>query len=76
MIKNKVTANVPLRQQQDKPVTHIWEGMERFMKAVDIIGLTNVELKEFQNKAEMQFEEHGAEIDSKVNKIDYNAEMR
>jgi len=36
----------------------MWEGMERFMKAVDVIGRSNVELKEFQHSAEILFEKH------------------
>lgn len=36
-----------LRHQLEYPVTNLWEGMERFMKAIDVIGKTLVELKEF-----------------------------
>ena len=41
--------------QADTPVTNMWEGMERFMKAIDIIGKINIELKEFQHSAELTF---------------------
>ena len=36
----------------------MWEGMERFMKAIDVIGKTNVELKEFQHHTEAELEKH------------------
>ena len=38
-----------MSQQAGKPVTNMWEGMERFMKAVDVIGKSNVELKRFEH---------------------------
>ena len=37
-------------------MTNMWEGMERFMKAVDVVGRACTELKEFQHSAEVQFE--------------------
>ena len=44
---NKVSLTSKLEQQLDKPVDNMWEGMERFMKAVDVFGRSMVELKEF-----------------------------
>lgn len=44
----------------------MWEGMERFMKAVDVIGRASVELKEFQHSAEMTFERHTEKIAANV----------
>jgi len=44
----------------------MWEGMERFMKAVDVIGRASVELKEFQHSAEMTFERHADKIAANV----------
>ena len=40
----------------------MWEGMERFMKAIDIIGKMSVELKEFQHSAEITFEKQKDDI--------------
>jgi len=38
--KHKVSLTAQLRHQQEHPVSNMWEGMERFMKAVDMIGRT------------------------------------
>lgn len=53
----------------------MWEGMERFMKALDVIGRTCVELKEFQHSAEMTFERHQERIDSCVLQQEYGVGM-
>ena len=45
--EKNVSLTTPLSQQEGLPVTNMWEGMERFMKAVDVIGRSNVELKQF-----------------------------
>ncbi len=45
--QHKVSLTAKLENQLEMPVTNMWEGMERFMKAVDVIGRTCVELKEF-----------------------------
>ena len=46
------------------------------MKAIDIIGLQNVELKEFQHKAELQLEKHSEGIDKKMDCKDYDKDIR
>ena len=51
----------------------MWEGMERFMKAIDIIGKVNVELKEFQHSAEMTFEKHKEEISQRTLRTEFEA---
>ena len=53
----------------------MWEGMERFMKAIDIIGKINVELKEFQHSAEFTFEKQKDEISQRVLRSEYEAGM-
>ena len=45
--KHKVSLTAQLRHQLEYPVSNIWEGMERFMKAVDVIGKSLIDLKEF-----------------------------
>ena len=45
--KHKVSLTAQMKHQLDQPVTNMWEGMERFMKAVDVVGRACVELKEF-----------------------------
>ena len=47
--------------------------MERFMKAIDIIGKINVELKEFQHSAEFTFEKHKDDISQRVIRNEYEA---
>lgn len=47
LIKHEVSLTARLENQLEYPVTNMWEGMERFMKAVDVVGRTCVELKEF-----------------------------
>ena len=59
----------------ENPVHNMWEGMERFMKALDVIGRTCVELKEFQHSAEMTFERHQERIDSCVLQQEYGVGM-
>ena len=51
----------------------MWEGMERFMKAIDIIGKINIELKEFQHSAEITFEKQKDEINSRVMRSEFEA---
>ena len=51
----------------------MWEGMERFMKAIDIIGKINVELKEFQHSAEFTFEKQKDEITSRVMRSEFES---
>ena len=41
---HKVSLTAQLRHQLEMPVTNMWEGMERFMKAVDVIGRSCTEL--------------------------------
>ena len=45
------------------------------MKAVDVIGRSNVELKEFQHSAEMTFERHAEKIAANVLQTEYDAGM-
>ena len=54
--EHKVSLTSRLDDQVEQPVTNMWEGMERFMKAVDIVGRSCVSLKEFSHSAEIQFE--------------------
>ena len=56
--KHKVSLTAQLKHQLEYPVTNIWEGMERFMKAIDVIGKSLVDLKEFQHSSEILFEKH------------------
>ena len=44
---HKVSLTAQLKHQQGLPVTNMWEGMERFMKSVDVISRTLIEVKEF-----------------------------
>ena len=44
----------------------MWEGMERFMKAVDVLGRNLVELKEFQHSSEIQFAKFNKQINNCV----------
>ena len=45
------------------------------MKAIDIIGKINVELKEFQHSAEFTFEKQKDEISQRVLRSEYEAGM-
>jgi len=54
--KHKVSLTAHLDKQLEQPVTNMWEGMERFMKTVDVIGRSCVELTEFKHSAEFKFE--------------------
>ena len=66
----KVSLTSRLENQLVQPVTNMWEGMERFMKAVDVVGRTCVELKEFQHSSEIQFDH----VNSKLNDCVYKTE--
>ena len=63
---NKVSLTSKLEQQVEKPVDNMWEGMERFMKAVDVFGRSMVELKEFQHSSEITTENMKKQIDLRV----------
>ena len=47
LTKHKVPHNMPLSTQQEDPVKDMFEGMERFLKSVELIGKNCVESKEF-----------------------------
>lgn len=44
---HNVSLTAQRQHQLEMPVTNMWEGMERFMKAVDMIGKSCVELHSF-----------------------------
>ena len=44
-----VPKDLELSQQHDCSVQFMWEGLERFMKTVEVAGRVGVETKEFQH---------------------------
>jgi hypothetical protein len=36
-----------LSEQQEQPVTQVWEGVDRFLKVVEVTGRICIEAKEF-----------------------------
>ena len=71
--EKKVPENKPYSEQNGAIVTNMWEGMERFMKSVDFIGRSNVELKQFQHLAEAQFSDHNDRIEASVPRAEHEA---
>ena len=51
----------------------MWEGMERFLKSMDLVGRSCVELNEFKHSAEIQFQRHMDKIETNVPQNVYEA---
>ena len=75
LTKHKVQLNSQLHAQQDQPVTEMFEGMERFLKIVELLGKSSVEAKEFQQSAEARFERIEEAIRKNVLKVDFESQM-
>lgn len=54
----------------------MFEGMERFLKIVELLGKSSVEAKEFQLSAEARFEKIEEAIRKNVLKVDYESQMQ
>ena len=54
----------------------MWEGMERFMKAVDLIGKSNIELKTFQYQTESQLQRHSEKLEADITKAEHAKALR
>ena len=49
LARHKVASNLRLEYQKTRPVYDMWEGLDRFMKTVEINGLFVTDFKEFQH---------------------------
>ena len=49
MVELGVPRDLELHQQNEHAVSYMWEGLERFMKTVEVAGRVGVETKEFQH---------------------------
>ena len=47
LTKHKIQINQPLTNQLDQPVTDMFEGMERFLKIIELLGKSSIEAKDF-----------------------------
>ena len=74
--EHKVSITSRLEDQVELPVTNMWEGMERFMKAVDVVGRSCVSLKEFQHSAEIQFDNLTKQINQCVPQHVHDASLQ
>ena len=54
----------------------MWEGMERFLKAVELIGRCCIEGKEFQHSTENTIQRMQEEINKRLLKSDFDAHMQ
>jgi hypothetical protein len=62
---------VKLQDQQSKPVSNMWEGVERFLKIVEVTGRMCVEGKKFQHATESQLLSIEATLEKKLSKKEY-----
>ena len=54
----------------------MWEGMERFLKAVELIGRCCTEAKEFQHSTEGTLQRMQEEINQRMLKVDFEQSMK
>lgn len=53
---HKVDPNLKLQEQLSQPVNHVWEGVDRFLKVVEVAGKVCIDAKEFQASAEKRLD--------------------
>lgn len=51
---HKVSTTAKLGDQREQPVVNVWEGVERFLKVVEVTGKVCLDAKDFQQIAEGQ----------------------
>lgn len=51
---HNVPFNLAFAAQTDCPIVNSWEGLDRFIKIIEVLGKVAVEAKEFQHSTEIQ----------------------
>ena len=69
--RHNVAGFVGLTDQQAAPVRNMWEGLERFLKVVEVTGRICIDSKQFQSAAETQLAAVEEKLESKLSKAEY-----
>ena len=69
--KHNIDVTTKLSEQQQLPVKNCWEGVERFLKIVEVTGKVCTDLQGFQKSAETQLEEMSDKLTHTVSKTEH-----
>ena len=68
---HKIPLTKTLVVQQERPVKDMWEGLERFLKIVEVQGKVCVDAKEFQHVTEGQLIRMEKDVNNRMLRSEY-----